>query len=267
MTAEGDGVIRVEGRTAAPAERVWAAWTEPARIAEWFVDSASGEVVEGGTFTWVWEKFGYVVAQRVVEVEAGRRVVLETEARGRAQRLEIRIVQEAGETVVRLVHSGFGRDAGWEEEYACTKSGWVLALGLMDHYARRRWAEPRTEVLVLRPARFEYADLLPLYRTEAGLARWLTRAGAPGGVGERHALELRDGSRASGVTIAQTTWESALEWDEARGTLELKAFAAGPGARMLGVRFSGWSLGAEAAAGVERALVPAVERLVTELGG
>ena len=35
MTAKGDEVIRVEARTVAPAERVWAAWTDPARIAEW----------------------------------------------------------------------------------------------------------------------------------------------------------------------------------------------------------------------------------------
>jgi uncharacterized protein YndB with AHSA1/START domain len=259
MADESGGVIRIAARMAAPAERVWAAWTDPARIAEWFVDAASGEVVVGGTFTWVWEKFGYVVPQRVVELEAGRKLVLETEARGRAQRLEIRIVQDTGETILRLVHSGFGRGVGWEEEYGCTKSGWVLAT--------RRWAEPRSEVLVLRPARFEYADLVPLYRTEAGLARWLTRSGAPGGAGKRHALELRDGSRMSGSTLAESAWESALEWDEARGVLELKAFAAGPGTRMLGVRFSGWSLGAEAAAQVERALVPAVDRLVTEVGG
>ena len=114
MTAKGDEVIRVEARTVAPAERVWAAWTDPARIAEWFVDAASGEVVAGGTFMWVWEKFGYVVPQRVVELEPGRRLVLESDARGRQG---LRVAQRAA------VHLGEQRCRQHRERAAGATSG------------------------------------------------------------------------------------------------------------------------------------------------
>lgn len=43
--------IRVQVRTTAPPERVWEAWANPEKLAQWFVDRAKGELEEGSTYT------------------------------------------------------------------------------------------------------------------------------------------------------------------------------------------------------------------------
>ena len=53
--------ISAEVRTSAPVEHAWAAWAEPEKIAQWFVDRAYGDVKPGGVMTWVFEKFGYEI--------------------------------------------------------------------------------------------------------------------------------------------------------------------------------------------------------------
>ena len=255
-------------RTTASPEQVWRAWAEPAHVARWFSDAARGEPVAGGELVHVFDRFGLELPYRVLEAEPGRRLVLEgMSPMGVAFRQEVRIEREGGETVLHLVHSGFGSDAGWEDEVEGIDSGWKLALAILRLYVERYFGRDRSNLFVMRPASFDYPGLQPFFRSEAGLARWLTTAGALDGlaVGDPVRLDLVGGRTLTGHLLADSGRELALSWDEIDGVLELKAFEMGPQGRAVCLRGCGWGLASAASAELEVELEGATERLVAAL--
>ena len=72
---------------------------------------------------------------------------------------------------------------------------------------------------------------------------------------------LRDGSRMTGCVLAITQREVTFAWDEMCATFEMKAFAFGPGKRMVGVRGLCWGMEPARAQQLENEMAPAVERL------
>lgn len=255
------GGRRVEAsiRVAAPRERVWAAWTDPAEISRWFTDRARGEVVEGGTFTWIFDEMEMEIPYPVAMADPPRRLVLAGEAPGRGPfALEVALEADGGETVVRLVNSGFLDGAEWDDEYRGVESGWQLALALLKHYLERYPGRTRRATLKVRPGEFGW-DELP-YRTAHELAGWLTRSGSIGDAGDEVSLVLHDGTPLTGTVLARTGTEAAVSWSEEDAVLELKAFAAGP-ARMRGVRLTAWDMPDARAARLAHTLEEAVERL------
>ena len=256
-------VIRAEIATSATPEQVWAAWTDPEKIAQWFVDRAEGQPVPGTIYTWVWEKFGYEFPYEVIEAVAGEKLVLGGQAPGRPPfRLEITIRREAGETRVTLVNSGFLEGAEWDDEFEGIASGWRKSLAILKIYLEQHFGRPKTTALALRPARFDYAHLHPFLATSKGLSRWLARSAETGEAGERYAIELRGGGRASGRVLLANVREAAMTWEEIGGVLELFAFAAGPGRRMIGLRAIGWELTTEHSRGIEALFEAALDRLL-----
>lgn len=256
-------------RTTASPMQVWQAWAEPAHVRRWFTDDARGEPVPGGELVHVFSRYGIEVSYRVLEAEPGRLLVVEgTSPLGAAFRQEVRIEREGGETVLHLTHSGFGADAGWDDEYEGVDSGWKLALAVLRLYLERYFGRDRAGFYVERPAAFEHAALQPLYRTEAGLARWFTTAGSLEGrtVGDPVRLELRGGRTLSGRLIADSGRELALSWDEIDGFLELKAIDMGAQRRSLCLRGGGWGMEAAEAAALELEMEQAMERLAGALG-
>jgi uncharacterized protein YndB with AHSA1/START domain len=124
--------MQVEMRTAASPRQVWDAWTDPEKIAHWFVDRAQGRPEVGTIFTWIFEKFGYEIPYEVVAAEPGKRFALGGEIPGRGPfLLEVTIVREGGETLVTLVNSGFLDGSRWDEEYEGS-SGWRGALAVLN---------------------------------------------------------------------------------------------------------------------------------------
>lgn len=254
-----------ELRTTAEPEKVWRAWAEPEILQGWFPDEARGEAVPGGEIVHVWKGMGFEMPHRVLEVEPGRRLLLEATAPGGIFfRQEIRVRREGGETVLELIHSGFAGDASWDDEYEGIDSGWKTALAILRHYLEEHFGEPRTPFLSLRPATFEWGELERWFRSERGLGRWLARSGGLGEPGDEVALDLHDGAALTGEVLAWTGREAALTWREISGVLELKAFAAGPRRRMVGLRAGSWDPRVDVAAVRER-LEVAVERLVEEM--
>jgi uncharacterized protein YndB with AHSA1/START domain len=122
--------VRAEVRTPASPEEVWQAWADPRHLERWFPDRASGEALEGATFTYWWDRFGLEIPYRVLAAEPGERPALHGELGGRTGILEVVIEKQGGETVIRLVNSGFRETDGWEDEYEGVASGWRDAQGL-----------------------------------------------------------------------------------------------------------------------------------------
>lgn len=258
--------IVCELHTSAPPERAWAAWADPEKLAHWFVDRAYGDVRPGGVMTWVFEQFKLEIPYPVLEATAPERLVFGGEIPGYPPfRLEITIRSEGGETVVRLFNSGFRDGAQWDDEYQGVSSGWRLALALLGHYLEHHFGTPKRTILVMRPAEFDFAAVLPWFTEEAKLARWLTRSGAVGGTGQPVDLVLRNGDVVRGRVLDATSREVALSWLDANAALELKAFSMGH-TRMVGVRWTGWGAGAERVEALQGELDAAVARLASELG-
>jgi len=259
--------IRAEMRTTADAHAVWSAWTDPASLSAWFTDGAEGAPVVGSTFKWIWEEMGMVQPFEVVAADPDRRFALAMEVPGHGLGVvEVLIEQDGGETVMRLINSGFREDAEFDDEYEGVVSGWSMALGALKHYLEHHAGKPRRGFMVMRTGEFEFSDVIPFHRTEAGLARWLTTSGEPGAAGTPVSLQLQDGGALTGTVLARTKWETALSWDELSAVLELKAFSCGPAGRAIGVRVSAWGLDEAAAAELRARLEAALDRLAAAMG-
>lgn len=266
-------VVRKEISIDATPEEVWDAWAEPDGIARWFVDRAEGRMEPGATVTWIFETFGYRLPIEVYEAERGEKLVFGGEPPDRPPALqEVHVRQEGGSTVLRLANSGFAEDD--EEGFAGVDSGWEMALATLKHQLERYPERTRVHHITIRPARFEYDDLVPLFTTAEGLGRWL----APGAEVAPRPAELGSGVRVPasgelpvgirGRVLARTPWEVLLSWPELDAVLGLKGFKMGED-RAVALDFSAWpEAGAEdgVSEAVRTGLDRAVERLAAAVG-
>jgi uncharacterized protein YndB with AHSA1/START domain len=255
-------ILRAEIRTKATPQQAYDAWADPEKIAHWFPDRAEGKAEPGATITWVFEKFNYRIPYEVLIAQPAEKFAIRWNPPPgmSAGVLEVTISKEGGETVIKLVNSGFREGAEWNEEFEGTDSGWRMALALLKHYLENYFGISRSSFLAMKSAEFSFDQIVPLHRTAAGLQKWLTKSGEYGEVGESFSLELQEGGKASGRVLAKTKRGTALSWNEIRGVLELKAFSMGP-QKMLCVRGCGWGLSAEKAIELEAQMERAVERL------
>jgi uncharacterized protein YndB with AHSA1/START domain len=259
-------VIRAEIRTNATPQQAYDAWADPEKIAHWFPDRAEGQAEPGATITWIFDKFKYRIPYEVLIAQPAETFAIRWNPPPGMNPgiLEITFSKEGGQTVIRLVNSGFREGAEWNDEFEGIDSGWRMSLALLKHYLDNYFGISRSSFLVMRPAEFSFEQVVPLHRTAAGLRKWLTNSGGYGEVGESFSLELREGGKASGRVLAKTNRETTLGWDEIRGVLELKAFSMGP-QKMLCVRGCGWGLSAEKAKELEEQMERAVEKLAIVL--
>lgn len=258
--------MRVEMRTRATPRQVWEAWTDPEKIAHWFVDRARGKPEVGTRFTWIFEKFGYEIPYEVAAADPEKRFALGGEIPGRGPfLLEVTIARDSGETVVTLVNSGFLDGAEWDEEYESVLSGWANALAVLRHYLENYFGRPKSALLLVQPAAYEYDRLLPFYATDEGLCRWLAASARVSDVGDPCALELLEAPRLSGTLLSRTRWEVAFSWKELDAVLELKGFKMGPAGRVVAIRVLTWREGTDPAKQLEAPLSAALQRLSAAL--
>jgi len=270
-TVEHKGrIIRTEMHTRATAEKVWQAWADPEKLAQWFPDRASGEAKTGGAMTWSWDQFGQFTHE-VFEADPQRRLVLTGEIPGRPRfYLEILIEKEGGQTLLRLVNSGFLEGAEWDEEYQGTNAGWDVMLKVLRLYLESYFGEPRRQIEVIRTARFEWEQVMPYFREAQRLSRWLTSEGGIPGIGEACRLVLTDGEQLEGRVLSHNPRHTLLTWEQIRGTLNLSAFASGPkalapGERAFCIRATGWSLPPLIGDKLKKNLEEASDRLLAAL--
>jgi hypothetical protein len=101
---------------------------------------------------------------------------------------------------------------------------------------------------------------MPWFTEETKLSQWLTRSGSIGRPGDATHLVLRNGDEVHGHVLDATNRELAVSWPNANVALELKAFSMGA-TRMLGVRATGWGVGAERMQALEVELKESLTRL------
>lgn len=129
-------------------EVVWEAVTRAEGITSWFAPEARVEPGEGGSITLAW---GEMAGTAPVTVwDPPRRVAWREGPAESPKVVEFRIEGEGGKTRLRLVHSGFGEGASFEDEYDATYSGWMMFLALLKNYLSRYAGGPTANVSFTR---------------------------------------------------------------------------------------------------------------------
>jgi uncharacterized protein YndB with AHSA1/START domain len=129
-------------------EDVWRALTDAGELMRWFPLQARVTPGKGGSVFWGWdEHWAWESEIDVWEPGARLRLVENRTAfdvngkplPGRAERLamEFTLATHAGQTTLRLVHSGFGDGASWDDELEAVSAGWQFELRGLRHYLER----------------------------------------------------------------------------------------------------------------------------------
>jgi len=143
---DGRGALRIEDRVAADIDDVWAALTEPRRLARWYGE-VEGDLRPGGTFSARVHASGWEGTGRVEACEPSRRLVVVSRDPDEPYEnsTDVSLTVEGAETVVVVEQRGLPLELLWA--YAAGMQIHVEDLG--DHLAgrERRDAAPRFDQL------------------------------------------------------------------------------------------------------------------------
>ena len=240
--------MAVEIRTSASPDDVWSAWADPGKISQWFCDGAEGWAHTGEQVTWIFDEFGYRLPYRVIESIPGESVIFGGQLPERPPfMLEITIKREGGETLVRLVNSGFLEGGSFDEEYAGVESGWTLALAMLKYYVEEHFGEKKQTVLVMRETNVNFAELLKWYTEPEYKKRWLT--------------DFAD----RGILAATSKREVAHIWPDQNAFAEFKGWTAGD-KKIIAMRITCWNPADGFMEGARAQASAALDRLAGALG-
>lgn len=166
--------LTLEALLPATPEQLSRMLTDPAELARWFAPFVGGSGRVGDLLTLRWGP-DVVWRTRLEAIEPGR-LVRWRDAPPEDQKngppggmvIEWTLTAEPGGTRLRLVHSGFGDGADWDDQYDGTEAGWSFYLWHLGETLRHHAGEARAVVWERRPS--------PLSREALG-ARLFGRAG------------------------------------------------------------------------------------------
>lgn len=208
----GPRSIEKEIRILAPVEAVWKALTDAEELTRWFPLEAKVTPGEGGA-VWMSWKNEFQFNTPIAAWEPNKRLRLiymePTPAAKPGEpgmpfdvpfqvALDYHLEGKSGETVLRLVHSGFSGDASWDGQYDGTVSGWNFQLGGLKLYLERHMGTPR-RCVVCRAAipHMPVADAWKKIMGPRGLVA--VEHPAPSAAHERYALTTARGDRFEGI--------------------------------------------------------------------
>lgn len=121
-------------------EHVWTALTDGDEIKRWFAQDAAVSPGVGGSVRWQWGDT-YTWTQTIEVWEPGQRLQTRYDSQvddsaGGKRRLimDFELRGEGGSTTLRLVHSGFDSDSGFDQEYDGISRGWPIELRSLKLY-------------------------------------------------------------------------------------------------------------------------------------
>lgn len=139
-------------------EDVWRALTEAEELMRWFPLEARVTPGQGGSMLWSWGE-AWDWETRIDAWEPGRLLRLVQDAarpadaegrplpEGRVEpariAVEFTLETRGGKTRLRLVHSGFGPGAEWDNELDSISEGWQSELRSLRHYLQRHHGRDR----------------------------------------------------------------------------------------------------------------------------
>lgn len=139
----------MELEIAADRDAVWRALSDRAELVRWFPPEAEVEPKPGGEIVWRWGDL-HRWPQRVEAWEPGEHLrtrydsaVPDGGGSPHPLFIDFFLTGEGGRTTLRLVHSGFGPDAAFDEEYDGISSGWPVELRSLRLYLERHAGQDR----------------------------------------------------------------------------------------------------------------------------
>ena len=133
----------------APRDVVWEALATAAGLEAWFCPKAEFENRLGGEVVWEWDGH-FRWPQTLAALEDGRHLrttypsAVDDGAGGkRPLFIDWKLEGEGGTTTLRIVHSGFGAESGFDEEYDGISRGWNIELKVLEHYLRHHAGKAR----------------------------------------------------------------------------------------------------------------------------
>jgi uncharacterized protein YndB with AHSA1/START domain len=197
----------------APVDLVWRALTDPAALVQWFPTTAAVDPRPGGPFTISWD--GLWQWDMVVTTwEPNRRLTLRNpqarpfDAAGHAQAaapaveltLEFTLDAHGDRTTLRLVQSGFGHGASWDDEVDGVAMGWHIELRGLQHYLAHHRGQPRSTAWASAVTGRTIAEA------------WSHLVGPSGIVRRGFSADLRDGDRCRLDLSTGDTLDGRVVW-------------------------------------------------------
>lgn len=122
----------------APPADVWRALTEGEELARWFAVTAEVEPGEGGCWKVSWDESPLVELGRITVWQPERHLQLGNGSNAaRLEDFELVALDGGTRTLLRVVSSGFGSEASWDDELEGTKNGWAVFIRNLRHYLER----------------------------------------------------------------------------------------------------------------------------------
>lgn len=152
MNAEPRGPFEIEIPIDAPRDEVWRALSEPRGVASWFAPRVELRPGVGGEVRWRWGEL-HDWPLRIEVWEPGRKLRLAYDSSvddgaggKRPLLIDFHLEGRGGSTVLRLVHSGFGPEADFDQEYDGIGRGWPVELQSLKLYLERHRGQERQVV-------------------------------------------------------------------------------------------------------------------------
>lgn len=258
-----DRFVHCEISVAAPPDKAWSAWTDPARLVEWDPDRVDGALGPGASARFHWDHYGVARDLEVTAWEPPHRLVLQSPTEP-AQSLELELSARGDETLVSVSFGGF-RDA---DERAGAEAGWTAQLAVLRHYLEHHFASPRRIAAAAGPLAASREDVFERVGTPAGLASWLGDVSIAAD-GDWLAVHTPDGPVLGGAVLATAApHELVLASEDLGGILRLRCLPlAGARWTLAAAVLSTWNADAASHLAAEVALRAAMTRLVGDLGG
>lgn len=202
-------------------EEVWDLITTGEGIKRWFAPEASVTPGEGGKIFLSWGP-GMEGEAPITIWEPGRRFGWK-EQHGDAPPKTVEMILEAksgGTTILRLVHSGFGADASFDNEYDSTLGGWRSFLRLIQHECAENQSLPARHLFRMQFLERDRVQLLQTLLARIGYSQ----------TGDRYTAHVPNGPAIQGrVLLDKPAGYLMLSLDAPHaGALALFSEACGP---------------------------------------
>jgi uncharacterized protein YndB with AHSA1/START domain len=156
MTEKDGRTIEKTLEIGASPEAVWKALTDAKELVRWFPLKAEAEPRVGGRIWMSWE--GEFEGEHKIEIFEPQRHLRTTwspmtkdDRRSTELSVDYHLEARSGGTVLRLVHSGFGRGAAWDDEYDGIDTGWTFELRSLRLYLEHHLGRDRHAIFLVGP--------------------------------------------------------------------------------------------------------------------
>jgi uncharacterized protein YndB with AHSA1/START domain len=248
---------------AASPEDVWKTITEAAELVRWFPLQAEVLPQAGGHITYAWGdlvgRCSILEWHPVSHLKTSWMQAPSTGAESSAVAVDWFLEGSGGKTRLRLVHSGFGAGAEWDEEFNGTNRGWKFELYSLKHYLENHRGTPRRSFWLRRDVAAAAPETWERFVSRLAPGRQFAAAE----VGQSLRISFSSGDVAEGTLLCwappNEVSMTAENWN--RGLLRLGIENCGAGPQAL-IWVSLWDVPEEQAAALRERFETALDQAV-----